>query len=107
MAAPDDDCFKSAKTEPDLPLLSYYETLQDSLKRAAPIVLSNIFFLLMQLTNLYFIGRASDELTLASVGMGNMIINVVCLAFTTGLNGTLETFVSQAYGKEEYCMCGI
>lgn len=38
--------------------------------------------------------------------MGNMLINVICMAFCFGLNGTLETFISQSNGAENYYMCG-
>lgn len=39
--------------------------------------------------------------------MGNMLINVICFAITYGLNGALETLISQSYGYGMYKMCGI
>jgi Na+-driven multidrug efflux pump len=33
-------------------------------------------------------------------------MNVLALAVTQGLNGALESFVSQAYGFGKYKMCG-
>jgi len=39
--------------------------------------------------------------------MGNMLINVLGFAVQQGLNGALETLVSQAFGNKEERMCGV
>ena len=39
--------------------------------------------------------------------MGNMLVNVVCMAVCQGFNGTIETFVSQSYGAGNGYMCGV
>ena len=44
---------------------------------------------------------------MSSVGMGNILIGTFCMAFCFGLNGTLESKVSQAFGSGDYEMCGI
>ena len=44
---------------------------------------------------------------MAGIGMGNVLIGMFCMAFCFGLNGTLESKVSQAYGAKDYVMCGI
>lgn len=36
-----------------------------------------------------------------------MLLNVCCFAISQGLNGTIETFVSQSFGAEDYRMCGV
>ena len=36
-----------------------------------------------------------------------MLINVLCFAVVQGLNGALETLVSQSYGAKKYEACGI
>lgn len=43
---------------------------------------------------------------LASVGLGNMMINVLAFAISQGLNGALEYYVSNAYGQRKYKECG-
>ena len=53
-----------------------------------------LLFLLVQLTNIFFIGRLNDAKLLAGVGLGVMLINFLCFAVILGLNGSLETFVS-------------
>ena len=59
----------------------------------------------MQLLNIFFCGQVSSEL-LAGVGLGNMLLNVLCFAITMGLNGTIETFVSWSFGAGDLKMCG-
>jgi Na+-driven multidrug efflux pump len=38
---------------------------------------------------------------LAGVGMGNMLINVLAYSIMQGLNGSIETLVSQSYGASK------
>ena len=38
--------------------------------------------------------------------MGNALIGSFCMAFCYGLNGTLESKISQAFGAEDYDECG-
>ena len=63
-------------------------------KMAVPIIVGLLLFLVVQLTNTYFIGNMNESELLAGVGMGNMLINVLCFAIIFGLNGALETLVS-------------
>jgi multidrug resistance protein, MATE family len=59
------------------------------------------------LTNIYFMGHLDDPDLLAGVGLGAMLLNVCCFAVSQGLNGALETFVSQSYGAGDERMCGV
>ena len=61
----------------------------------------------MQLINTWFIGNLNEPKVLAGVGMGNMLINILCFAVFEGMNGALETLVSQSYGAKKYEQCGI
>ena len=76
-------------------------------KMAIPLVVGMLLYLLVQLANTYFVGNLNEPALLAGVGMGNMLINVLCFAVIQGLNGALETLVSQSYGAREYEACGI
>ena len=38
--------------------------------------------------------------------MGNTLLNITGLSLASGLNGGLETLVSQAYGAGDYKLCG-
>ena len=67
-------------------------------KMAIPLVIGMLLYLLVQLTNTYYIGNLNQPVLLAGVGMGNMLINVLVFAVAQGLNGALETLVSQSFG---------
>ena len=71
-------------------------------KFATPLIFGMLVYLMVMLVNTYYIGHVNDPVLLAGVGMGNMLINVLCFAIVQGLNGALETLVSQAYGAEKY-----
>ena len=61
-------------------------------------IVSMIFYMLIQLVNVYFIGQSNDATLIAGFGMGNMLINVLAFAVMQGLNGALESLVSVSYG---------
>jgi len=75
-------------------------------KLSVPPIISMFFFFFVQLVSTYFIGNLNDPLLIGGVGMGNMLINVLCFAVIWGLNGALETLVSQANGFKKYKLCG-
>jgi Na+-driven multidrug efflux pump len=60
----------------------------------------------VQITSVFFIGNLNDPVILASVGLGNMMVNVLAFAVTQGLNGALEYYVSNAFGMKHYKECG-
>lgn len=69
-------------------------------------ILSMLFYVLVQLINTFFVGNLNNAALLGGVGMGNMLINVLGFAVQQGLNGALETLVSQSYGNNQLEMCG-
>lgn len=87
--------------------MSILECFWTVTKMATPLVLGMLLFLLVQLTNTYFIGNLNEPVLLAGVGMGNMMVNMLVFAVTEGLNGALESLISQAYGAKKYEACGI
>ena len=74
-------------------------------RRATPMIVTMIFFQMVQLLNIFFVGSQGSDL-LAGVGLGNMLLNVLVFAVTMGLNGTIESFVSWAYGAGDKALCG-
>lgn len=44
---------------------------------------------------------------IAGVGMGNVIMNMLGMAVAFGMNGALETFVSQSFGQGNLELCGV
>ena len=63
-------------------------------KLATPMIFGMLVYLMVQLVNTAFVGNLDDPALLAGVGMGNMLVNVLCFAVVQGLNGALETLVS-------------
>lgn len=90
--------------EPEvLPILT---TLNNVISTSVPCVLSLIGSQFITLMNIYFIGNYNDPKLLAGVGLGTMIFNVFGLAVILGLNGSIETFVSQDFGRGNKPQCG-
>jgi multidrug resistance protein, MATE family len=76
-------------------------------KISLPQILTTVSFQVTNVMTVYFIGHYCSKEIMAGVGMGNVIVGSFCMAFCFGLNGTLESKVSQSYGAENYEMCGV
>lgn len=61
----------------------------------------------VEILNLSFIGHLGDTNLVAAVGLGNMYFNTFGLAVYLGLNQTLLTLSSQAYGQGNLVLCGV
>ena len=68
---------RKAETEDMTWLVSFLLVL----KRATPMIATNILFQMVQLLNIYYVGKTSSD-CLAGVGLGNMLLNVVVFAVT-------------------------
>lgn len=77
------------------------------MKIGVPSTVTMISSFLIQSINVSFAGHLGEESIMAGVGMANMYVNIFCMSLMMGLNGTLNTFVSQAYGFGDYWMCGV
>lgn len=66
---------------------------------AVPAMMTFFFQFFCELINTYFIGRKDSAELLASVGLGNIILNMTCTSVFLGMNGALETLISQAIGS--------
>ena len=81
--------------------MTYLQSFWLVIRRSTPNILTMVFFQMVQLLNIFYVGQMSTEL-LAGVGLGNMLLNVLVFAVTMGLNGTIETFVSWSFGQGDY-----
>jgi Na+-driven multidrug efflux pump len=72
--------------------------LLNVLKIAIPSTMTFFFQFLSEVINTYFLGQLNDPRILAGAGMGNIIISMMCLSVFQGMNGALETFISQSIG---------
>ena len=64
----------------------------------------------MQLTyfiNTVYAGHLNDEAKLAGLGLGTCLLECLTLYIIMGMNGALETLVSQAYGANQLVLCGV
>jgi len=74
---------------------------------AIPAIVGMLLYLFVQLSSTYYVGNLNDPVLLAGVGMGNMLINVLSFAVVQGLNGALESFVSQSFGADKHEQSGV
>jgi Na+-driven multidrug efflux pump len=56
--------------------------------------------------NCIFVGHYGNESMIAGVGMGNMISNILGTSICLGMNGAVETLVSQSLGAKNLTLCG-
>ena len=70
-------------------------------------MVSCVFLYLTSVINTVYAGKLNNAAKLAGVGLGTTLINVICVVPLLGMNGAVETLVSQAYGAREYKLCGI
>jgi len=56
--------------------------------------------------NLVFAGRMNDQRLLVGIGMANTLITCFPAMITMGISSSIETLVSQAYGQNQFKMCG-
>ena len=68
------------------------------IKISAPQILTTVGLQMTNIMTIVFVGHNCSEETLAGLGMGQVLVGAFCLAFCQGLNGTLESKVSQSYG---------
>ena len=65
-------------------------------------MISGFFLQLVMLINVIFAGRLNDPAKLAGVGLGNSLLTVLCFFPLQGMNGAIETLISQAFGAKEF-----
>ena len=87
--------------------LSYRRALVEILKIGLPAIVSLSSTLFVEVINTAFVGHLGSEAMMAGVGIANMFLNVIGLSVMFGVNGTLNTVVSQAFGQENYKLCGV
>jgi Na+-driven multidrug efflux pump len=77
------------------------------LKIAVPSMIALFFQQLAEIINTYYVGHLNDAAMLAGAGMGNIIINMLCMSIILGMNGALETLISQANGANNLELCTV
>ena len=65
---------------------------------AVPGIICMLVLMIQEMINLVVLGHYNKSDLIAGVGIGNMFVNMAGLSICIGLNGALETLISQAYG---------
>jgi Na+-driven multidrug efflux pump len=68
------------------------------LKLAVPAVLNAITMQAVMQMNIIFLSHMGDATIISGAGLGNMTVNILCLSLMIGLNGAIDTLVSQTFG---------
>ena len=77
------------------------------IKISFPQICTTVCLQVTNITTIVFVGHNCSEVTMAGMGMGQVLVGAFCFAFCQGLNGTLESKVSQSYGAQNFEMCGV
>ena len=73
---------------------------------AIPAILGSLVCFSQETINLMFIGSLNETKPLAAIGMGNIFINLFGCSIYFGINGAIDTLVSQANGAGDLSLCG-
>jgi len=73
------------------------------LKLAAPMIITNISFTLMQFVDRYMVSRLGTDALAAVLPAG--LISFLPASFGIGITTSINTFVSQSFGKKQYADC--
>ena len=74
---------------------------------AVPTVSQCFLQRLTMIINTIFVGRINDVSKLAGVGLATTISCILLVTILEGMNGALETLVSQAFGFGQLHLCGV
>ena len=75
------------------------------LRLVIPSVFSTFALMLQEIVNLIFVGHLHSASKIAAVGIGNAIQNILGISIIIGMNGALNTLVSQAAGACNIDLC--
>ena len=81
--------------------------LRKFLSLSIPTIFQCNCMLLTGMFNTIYAGRFDDAEKLAGIGLGNTTLNILCLSIVMGMNGALETLVSQAFGYGNIALSGV
>lgn len=62
------------------PIQPWGYMIRNVLSISIPVMLTNVSTIVVEVINLAYVGHMGDQAKVAGVGLGNMYINMVCLA---------------------------
>ena len=75
------------------------------LELAIPAVFCTFMMMIQEMVNLVYVGHLENAAKLAAVGLGNAIQNMIGISIIVGMNGALNSLVSQAGGAGNLDLC--
>ena len=86
-------------------VVPFLQTIRAVIRFAVPAICCTFFVFLQEMVNLLFVGHLHDPAYVAAIGLGNAFINMLGLSIIIGMNGALNTLVSQAAGAGHIDAC--
>lgn len=89
--------------------LGYWQMVKNYLDQAVPSMMALMLWRMQETIVLIYIGYCDENKAdlIAGYGLAINIANVCFNSMAIGLNGALETLVSQAYGAKDFKSCGM
>ena len=79
---------------------TFSQKLIDVTKLAIPAVFCTLFMFMQNIVNLILVSSIHQPELVAAIGLGNGFINMFGMSVVVGMNGALNTLVSQAAGAK-------
>ena len=73
---------------------SYLSRVKTIAALTVPTIFGSVVIFLQEIINLIFVGHLHDASKIAAIGIGNALINILGVAFITGMNGASNTYIS-------------
>lgn len=86
---------------------SKFAIIWEFIKISLPLSLSSMIYFFQVTITLYYIRLKGTQYEMSAVGLANMIVATFGTTVLQGINGGLETLVSQANGSGNQYMCGV
>ena len=85
---------------------SFFERSVKIITKVFPSSLQYMLFYISYIVNLAFVGRLSNPVMLAALGVSSMMQHICVLSNVMGFNSAMDTLVSQAAGAKNLRLCG-
>lgn len=87
--------------------MPFSDAVKSAFKLAINIIIGALFHPIYSILNAIVLGHQAQETPLAGLGLGSLTVGIIALAIgSTGING-VSTFISQAFGQQEFRMCAV
>ena len=99
------DVKREDPTSENVVVVPFLNKIRTVVAFAVPAICCTFFMFLQEVVNLLFVSHLNDPAYVAAIGLGNAFINMFGLSIIIGMNGALNTLVSQAAGAGHIDAC--